>query len=72
MNQSPVFFLANDKATVLSLGAAAGNIFAAPNLLPFLYPVVGTGLFTVEAWAIATSRVQIVFGVLEPTAEACL
>lgn len=68
----PSVFLGNNKPSYLSV--AQNVIGSFPNLLDAPYPVVGSGLFSVELWETSHSqqRVELVFAVLEPFGEACL
>lgn len=62
----PSLFLANYKPVYLDPYAEQAGSF--PNLLDSSWPVVGNGLFMVEFWNGPTAqRVELVFGVLEPT-----
>lgn len=62
----PSLFLANYKPVYLDPNIETAGSF--PNLLNSCWPVVGTGIFTVEIWNDPTTaqRVQLIFGVLEP------
>jgi len=68
----PSQFVANNKPTYLS--ASQNLIGSFPDLLDAPYPVVGTGLISVELWETsgAKQRIELIFGVLEPYGEACL
>jgi hypothetical protein len=68
----PSYMVANNRPSYLS--ASQDVIGSAPNLLDAPYPIVGSGLLSVEVWETsnATQRIEIVFGVLEPFGEACL
>lgn len=68
----PSYFVANNKPTYLAVGQDI--VGSSPNLIDAPYPVVGSGLLSVQLWETSgeDQRVELVFGVLEPFGEACL
>lgn len=65
----PAWFLSNYKPTFL--GSSLLQVGAFPNLLCAPYPVVGSGLFSVEIWNASASqqRIELVIGTFEPMTE---
>jgi hypothetical protein len=62
----PSVFLSNYKPVYLDPYQELTGSF--PNLLDSCWPVVGNGLFMIEFWnGPVAQRVELVFGVLEPT-----
>lgn len=65
----PSVFLANLNPQGVSANPllADGAVFSFPSLLNAPYPVVGSGLFSVDIWNTGTDtqRIELIFGVLE-------